>query len=257
MAELIRPARTPIWLAPIALFLLPLIAHLPVLGWFHLGRRPLGHRQLLLRPGRTGKSGFSLHQANGQYYPLSVSSFWLEYHLWGLNPLPYHIANVLLHAVSGVLLWRLLRILEVPGAWLAAAIFAVHPVQAESVAWISERKNVLAGVFYLATLLTYLRWLNASHRRWYFFAFFLFLLAMFSKTVAGSFPAVMLLILYWKNGRITRRDVLPLLPFFVSQKAAMGLLTGWLEVHVVLASGPEWQFSLPQRLLIAGHAFWF
>ena len=98
--------------------------------------------------------------ATPQYYPLVHTSFWIEYHLWGLSAAGFHLVNVLLHAGAALLLWRVLLRLGLPYAWLAAALFAIHPVQVESVAWVTERKNVLCGLFYFASALTYLRWLR-------------------------------------------------------------------------------------------------
>jgi len=203
--------------------------------------------------------------ATPQYYPLVHTSFWLEYHLWELNPLGYHVDNVLLHILASLLLWRVLVRLRLPGAWLAAAIFALHPVMVESVAWITERKNVLAAVFYYAAALAYWRWGEPAtdgkktvpdSRRWYFIAFALFVAALLSKTITCSLPATLLLIVWWQRGRIAGREVWPLLPFF-GVGAALGLLTSWLERNHVGASGPEWAFSLADRCLIAGRAVWF
>ena len=147
--------------------------------------------------------------ATPQYYPLVHTAFWVEYRLWGLAPAGYHIVNVVLHGLSALLVWRLLLLLSVPGAWAAAAIFALHPVQVETVAWITERKNVLSGVFYLASALTYLRFATARENPSarspctpYVLSLLLFAAALLSKTVTCSLPAALLLVLWWKRGRI-------------------------------------------------------
>lgn len=211
-----------------------------------------------------------LHPVTPQYYPLTFTTFWVEYHLWGLRPLGFHVVNVALHAISTLVLWRLLRALHVPAAWLAAAIFALHPVHVESVAWISERKNVLSGLLYLLSLASYLRWVGilrpaeskdiqpATPRRhlWYAAALLLFALALFSKTVTSSLPAVVLLMIYWKKGRIRWGDAASLIPFF-ALGLTLGSITSWLERHHVGAEGPEWDFSLLQRVGIAGRNAWF
>jgi tetratricopeptide (TPR) repeat protein len=199
-----------------------------------------------------------------QYYPLVFTSFWVEYHLWNLRPLGYHLINVLLHASNAILLWLILRKLKVPGSWWAAAVFALHPVCVESVAWITERKNVLSGLFYFLTVLAYLRFRPLDdregscvcHWRHYPLVLVLFLCALLSKTVTSSLPAALLLLIWWKTGRVQKRDIVGLVPLFVLGVAA-GLMTAWLEKHHVGASGPEWSLSLLQRCLLAGRAWWF
>jgi len=224
-----------------------------------------------------------------QYYPLVYTTFWMEYHLWHLHPLGYHLVNVLLHALGAVLLWRILVRLFVPGALLASLIFALHPVCVESVAWVSERKNVLSGVCYFLAALAYLRFagpageletgeilpaagettrdgLNADassrsgfdRHRWLWLAgaFILYLAALLSKTVTCSLPAALLLVQWWRKGRLGMKDVLPLIPFFLAG-AGLGLGTAWLEKNHVGAVGPEWDLTPWQRCLIAGRALWF
>jgi protein O-mannosyl-transferase len=234
-----------------------------------------GLRQIWSQPGATP-----------QYYPLVFTSFWLEYHIWGLQPAGYHLVNVLLHAANALLLWVVLRRLAVPGAWFAAAIFALHPVAVESVAWVTERKNVLSGFFYFCALLAYLRFClpveptlpAAKGKRdrpstrlrshaatgafasggwgWYALAFGLFVCALLSKTVTCSLPAAVLLLLWWKRGALTWRDVAATIPFFVAG-IALALVTIWMEKHIVGAEGDEWTLLPIERCLLAGRALWF
>lgn len=200
--------------------------------------------------------------ATPQYYPLVHTTFWIEQHLWGLRPFGYHLANVLLHALNATLLWALLARLRLPGAWIAAMIFALHPVEVESVAWITERKNVLSGAFYLSSLLAFLSFspLNeeTSRRRWgmWFISLALFAAALLSKTVTATLPVVILILIWWQQGSVRSRDFLPLLPF-LALGLAMGLSTAWLEKHQVGAQGPEWKLSMIGRCLVAGRAIWF
>ncbi|MCP5070596.1 MAG: tetratricopeptide repeat protein [bacterium] len=198
-----------------------------------------------------------------QYYPLVHTTYWLEYRLWAFEPGGYHAVNILLHAATALLLWRLLIFLGLPGAFAAAAIFALHPVQVESVAWITERKNVLSSALYLGAMLTYLRFVaareGAAARRGallYSASLALFAAALLSKTVTCSLPAALLLVQWWRNGRLTKRDLVPLLPFFALGLSLAGV-TVWIEKHHVGAEGAEWDLSLAERTLILGRALWF
>ncbi|MCP4784877.1 MAG: tetratricopeptide repeat protein [Fuerstiella sp.] len=218
----------------------------------------------------------TLHESNGlrriwleptsipQYYPLVHTVFRIEYSFWQLDAQPYHVTNIVIHALSVLLLWSLLRRLRIPGAWMAAAVFAVHPVHVESVAWITERKNLMSCFFYLASANIFLRWygvtedsaLQGKNYVWYGVSLLLFLCAILSKTVAGSLPAALLLVIYWKRGRTTARDIAFVVPMFV-MAAPLGLTTAWLERHHVGAMGADWDYSTSERLLIAGRAAWF
>jgi protein O-mannosyl-transferase len=216
-------------------------------------------------------------RATQQYYPVVHSAFWIEHRLWGDATLGYHLMNVLLHAVACCLLALVLRRLWHLGPttagplggpdsaggmprgaeWLAALIFAVHPVCVESVAWISEQKNTLALVFYLLAALAYLDF-SVRRRRWsYGLALVLFLLALGTKSVTATLPATILVVLWWRNGRLSwRRDIGPLLPWFLLAIAA-GLFTVWVERKVIGAEGARFDLSAGQRILLAGRVLWF
>jgi tetratricopeptide (TPR) repeat protein len=197
--------------------------------------------------------------ATQQYYPLLHSAFWLEHRIWGDAVLGYHLTNVALHAASACLVVMIVRRLTLPGAWLAGFVFALHPVCVEAVAWISEQKSTLSGVFCLAAALTYLHFDRTRRKSPYFLALGLFVLALMSKTVTATLPAALLVVFWWQRGRIAwRRDVLPLVPWF-AVGASAGLFTAWVEStpRLIGAQGAEYALTLPQRLLLAGRVPWF
>ncbi len=199
-----------------------------------------------------------------QYYPLVHTTFWLEYRLWGLWPAGYHFVNILLHAFNAWLLWWVLKRLEIPGAVFAAFIFALHPVHVESVAWVTERKNVLSLLFYLLAFGAYLRFAppdegsapSKPEWRFYLLSLVFFLCALFSKTVTCSLPAALLLTVWWKKGHLKRSDFVPVAPMFVIG-LVLAAATIWIEKNHVGARGMDWSLSFMDRCLIAGRALWF
>jgi protein O-mannosyl-transferase len=195
--------------------------------------------------------------ATQQYYPLLHSAFWVEHRLWGDSVVGYHLANVLLHVAAACLAYAVLLRLKIPGALLAAAIFAVHPVEVESVAWISEQKNTLSAVFYLSSMLAYLQFDETRKPSLHVLALVLFTLGLLTKTVTATLPAALLVIFWWQRGKLSwRRDVLPLVPFFLLGAAAGGL-TALVERKLIGAEGAAFDLSVWQRGLIAGRAIWF
>lgn len=187
------------------------------------------------------------------YTPLTISTFRLEWKLWGGFPAGYHAVNVLLHALSAVLLWRVLLAMGVPGAWLAALLFGIHPVNVASVAWIAERKNTLSGALFFGSMLCFFK----SRGRWniglYALAVTLFVLAGLSKGSVVVLPAVLLICVLWMDRTITRRDVAMVAPFGV-----IAAVIAWLTVHYQMR-GVDYGLE-PQgagyRLARAGYAVW-
>lgn len=205
-----------------------------------------------------------------QYYPLTSTVFWLQHRLWGERPFGYHLVNVLLHGANALLLWRVLGAIRAPGAWLAASIFAVHPIHVQTVAWVAELKNVLSMLFLLASMRVLVRWhgleedepATTSPTRasgsagMYALGAVLFLGALLSKTAACLLPAVILLVAWWKRGRLGRRDLLSAAPL-----AAIGIALALLTVHLETgrggANGADFARGAMDRTLIAGRSLWF
>lgn len=226
-----------------------------------------GLRRIWFEPGATQ-----------MYYPLTHTSFWIDYHLWGGHTMPYHLENVLLHLLSALLLWHGLKMLRVKGAWLGAALFALHPVQVESVAWITERKNTLSGVFFMGSLLAAIRFWGLQRCQgiaggagnapsadekgnatgsWkvYGLALGLYLLGLWAKTAIIGLPVVLLLLVWWKKRGLTVRDIALTVPFFI--------VASWLAFFTILietkngAQGERFAFSILERVVIASRGFWF
>jgi protein O-mannosyl-transferase len=207
-------------------------------------------------------------RTNQQYYPVLFSSFWLQQTIWGDSTTGFHLVNLLLHIGCVVLVLKILRYLRIPGAELAAVIFALHPVNVETVAWICERKNTLSALFGLAATLLYLNFdenrsgpeKSGPQRRGYgryVLAIVFFILGLLSKTAIVALPLVWLVIFWWKRGAISwRRDVTPVIPFLLLS-AATGLTTYWVEHGNIAYRGRTLDLSLIERCLIAGRAFWF
>jgi protein O-mannosyl-transferase len=247
------------WLGVATLAALTIFAYQPAWhgGFIWDDDRYITHNYLLIAPDGLRRIWFSL-DAPSQYFPLTYTVLRLERSLWGLQPTGYHWVNILLHLANVLLVWRLLVRLNIPGAWLASALFALHPVHVESVAWISELKNVLMGFFFLLTLLIWVEYVDArsKHRGiLYFFALGSYLLALSAKATACTLPAALLLILWLKKKPIGRRVLLEIIPFVVLA-LGIGLVTVWWEKYhqgtrMLVSLGPV------ERLLIASRAVWF
>jgi tetratricopeptide (TPR) repeat protein len=276
-----------------AIVVLTLLAYYPALdgGFIWDDHSHVENNPVLFGPGGLKRIWFSLEAP--QYYPLVFTSFRLERALWGVKPVGYHCVNLLLHAANALLVWQLLRRLKVPGAWLAAALFALHPVNVESVAWITERKNTLSMLFYLLSLLWFVRSDEtpdrgqeldvrdprpvsptarrqspvANHqppdsqpstlnlqRRWYGLSLLAFLLALLSKTAVAPLGLVLLGLAWWRRGLIGRRDLFRSAPFF-----ALALLLIPITILAEHHAGSEIvrADSFCARLAGAGWAFWF
>ncbi len=208
--------------------------------------------------------------AQAVYYPLVLTTFWTLHKFVGLNPFPYHLLNVLLHAASAVLLWCTLKFLKIRGAWLGAALWALHPVMVQSVAWVTELKNTQSGMFYLLSILFFLKWgdqggaVSGPPQRWtgdrrslgFVLSLVFFILATLSKPSVVMLPFVIALCIWWMRGKIRWRDALTLTPFALISALASGW-TIWEQRFHARAVGPDWAQTFPERMIIAGKAIWF
>jgi tetratricopeptide (TPR) repeat protein len=243
--------------AAVIIFCLTLLAYLPALS----GNFIWNDSDYVTAPALRSLEGlgriWTQPGATQQYYPLLHSAFWIQHRLWGDHPFGYHLVTVLLHAGSAVLFALVLQRLAVPGAWLAALLFALHPVHVESVAWITEQKNTVSLVFYLAAVLVHLRFDETRQPRTYVAALALFALSLLCKTVTATLPASLLVVFWWKRGRLGwRREVLSLLPW-LAMGAAAGLFSAWVEKRYIGAQGADFALPFLGRVLVAGRAIWF
>ena len=191
------------------------------------------------------------------YYPLVLTTFWILHHFVGLNPLPYHILNVTFHAASALLLWRVLVQLRVRGAWLGAAIWALHPVLVQSVAWVTEMKNTQSAFFYLLAISCFLQSRDRKRNSiFYWLTIFFFVAAITSKPSTVMLPLVLALCLWWREGEIKQRDLRLLLPFVLISLLASGW-TIWEQKFHSHATGADWVQTPLQRILISADAIWF
>ena len=215
---------------------------------------------LTANPAMTAPHGLKMiwsSLAISRYYPLTLTTFWVQRRLWGLNPLPYHLVNVLLHTANGVLLFLVLRRLKIPGAWAAAMLWTLHPVNVESVAWITELKNTQSGLFFFLSILCFLRFDADKKTAWYTLAVACGLAAMLSKPSTVVLPLVLLLCVWWERGRWRRGDLVWIAPFF-GLAMAMSAMTV-MEQHrwVQRAGVAEWLLAPSERLIVAGKTVWF
>jgi len=221
-----------------------------------------------------------LIESEGHYWPMVYTTFWVEQMLWGTDPVGYHVVNVALHAANAMLVLVLLRRLGAPGAWVAAAIFAVHPTHVDSVAWAIERKDVLSALFYLLAALAYLSWDERTreasssvgtrgasrHRRraarrrrstgrdeaMYAGSLAAFVLALLSKSIAVTLPATLLVYHWWRGGRVRGHEFARSVPFF----AAAAVITAGDLVYYRSLERLSLDISLAERAQIVARAFW-
>ena len=244
-------------MAPLAVVFATFVAYLPALfGGFVWDDSAALHENTLLRTPSGLIDIWTTHGLipnESHYWPVIYTFYWIEYHLWGLHPLGYHAVNILLHAANSILLLHLARRMKIPGAWMAAAIFALHPVHVESVAWIHEFKDVISACFYLLAFHLYLTFDSKRHPGVLVGVLVLVLLGMLSKTVVVTFPAALLIYLWARDGHIERRHWVP-----VTLIATVAFAAALIDVALVRrVEQVDFGRSLVEKGLLAGRALVF
>jgi tetratricopeptide (TPR) repeat protein len=240
----------------VAIILLTLVAYIPAMrGGFVFDDHILVTGSPIVKAS-DGLHRFWLTTEAPEYLPLTSTLWWLEWRLWHDNAVGYHVVNVLLHAVNAVLVWVILRRLKIPGAWLTGLVFALHPVNVATVAWISEQKSTLSMLFGSAAILLYLRFDEEDHWRWYGLSLAAYLLALLSKTAIIMLPVALLGCLWWLHGKVRQKDVLRSMPFFVLS-LVLGLVTIWFQYHRGMGGHANRVDGFFSHLAAAGCVPWF
>src|SRR5438132_7212087 len=272
------------WLVPVLIALVTFAAFLPTLNNQFVDWDD--QRNFLENPHYRGLAWTHLRWMwttfhMGHYIPLTWMTLGLDYVLWGMNPLGYHLTNLLLHAANAAVFFFVVRrilTLALPSpserghalavsAGFAALVFAIHPLRVESVAWVTERRDVLSGLFYLVTILVYLR---ACERRgrdrgWYWLAVAVFVCALLSKSMVVNLPVVLLILDVYPLRRLggaigwssepARRVYVEKIPFVLLAAAASVVAVmaqSWVNAAVPLA-----QLSVPGRLAVSAYGLSF
>lgn len=242
------------WTRSMLLIVTVLAIYSPVLGggfiWdddTHL------YNNLLVQPHGLYRSWLTTDQHN--YWPVTWTALWFQWQWWGMNPFGYHVVTVLLHAGCALMLWRVLRQLDIPGAWISAMLFAVHPVNVETAAWITQQKNLLSMLFATITVLLYLRSMKEGRRELYAIALVTFMLSLLAKTMTVMIPCALVGCAWWVRRRLSLRDIASALPFF-AMALAMSLAEIWFQYNRALAMDVRVDSPLA-RLVGSGHAILF
>ncbi len=256
------------WLLALVLVIATIVAYQP--AW-HAGFIWDDDGLLTANTVMTARHGLTMiwtSLAIGRYYPLTLTTLWVQRQLWGLHPLPYHLVNVLFHAANAVVVYFLLRQLRIPAAWLAAMVWALHPVNVQSVAWITEFKNIQSGFFFFLSMLLFLKFDEQKRRMlrwysgylltlWYLLAFVCGSAAILSNALTAVLPLALLLAVWWQRGHAERADAVRIAPYVAMAWLVAGLAILEQYSHALKACAAESRLGPAQRLVIAGKAVWF